>query len=237
MNAEDLLKRLDAERDAYLATFQQLHEVLARNLIASSPSASPAPTFVSPPIRPVLDRVARLSMSESERKPPATFKTSFISNEDDEFSDDDEALYVQDLLPTVTLDDEDLRAHLKTYKWNKESKRILEDILTEEGRMRHPSLFPPGQNPDDDGSRLSLYQVFDVGTDGAPVPLHVDVSLTRLPKGQTMWQYIKASHSKSFWSHTAIFRTANDHSQDLNVDKTRRQAVGRITFVYTLCTS
>jgi hypothetical protein len=193
MNAEDLLKRLDAERDAYLATFQQLHEVLARNLIASSSSPSPTSTFVSPPSRPVLDRVARLSMNESERKPPATFKSSFISNEDDELSDDDEALYVQDLLPTSTRDDEDLRTHLKRYKWNKESKRLLEDILTEEGRMKHPNLFPAGQNPDEDGSHFSLYQVFDVGTDGAPVPLHVDTSLMRLPKGQTMWHYIKAS--------------------------------------------
>jgi hypothetical protein len=193
MSAEELLKRLDAERDAYLATFQQLHEALARNIIASS-SSSPGSTIVSPLTRPVLDRAARPSMSESERKAPATFKSSFISNEDDEFSDDDEALYVQDLLPTTTLDDEHLRAHLKRYKWNKESKSLLEDILTGEGRMKHPNLFPSGQDPDEDGSHLSFYQVFDVGPDGAPMPLHVDPSLMRLPKGQTMWHYIKASH-------------------------------------------
>lgn len=197
MNAEDLLKRLDAERDAYLATFQQVHEALARNLIASGSSSPTTSTFVSPPARPVLDRVARQSVGESERKPPATFKSSFISNEDDDLSDDDEALYVQELLPAVALDDEDLRAHLKRYKWNEESKYLLEDILTEEGRMKHPSLFPPCQNPDEDGSHFSLYQVFDVGTDGAPMPLHVDTSLTRLPKGQTMWRYIKASQTEN----------------------------------------
>ncbi len=200
MNAEDLLKRLDAERDAYVATFQQLHEMLARNLIASSSSPPPASTFVALPSRPVLDRVARLSMSESERKSPATFKSSLISNEDDELSDDNEALYVQDLLPTSTVDDEDLRTHLKTFKWNKESKCLLADVLTEEGRMKHPNLFPTVQNPDEDESHFSLYQVFDVGTDGAPVPLHVDASLMRLPKGQTMWHYIKAS------SHTSSYR-------------------------------
>jgi hypothetical protein len=196
MNAEELLKRLDAERDAYLATFQQLHEALARNIIASS-SSSPGSTSVSPPTRSVLDRVTRLSMSDSERKAPATFKSSFISNEDDELSEDDDVLYVQDLLPTATLDDEHLRAHLKRYTWNKESKRMLEGILTGEGRMKHPNLFPSVQNPDDDGSHISLYQVFDVGTDGAPVPLHVDTSLTRLPKGQAMWHYIKASRQCS----------------------------------------
>lgn len=192
MNAEQLLKRLDEERDAYLATFQQLHEALARNVIASS-SSSPGPTSVSPPTRPVLDRVARLSMSESDHKAPATFKSSFISNEDDELSDDDEALYVQDLLPTATFDDEHLRTHLKRYKWNKESKSMLEDILTGEGRMIHPNLFPSGQSLNGDGSHISFYQVFDVGTDGAPMPLHVDPSLMRGPKGQTMWHYIKAS--------------------------------------------
>jgi hypothetical protein len=197
MNAEELLKRLDAERDAYLATFQQLHEALARNIIASSsPSpASPTSTLVSPTPRPVLDRASRLSMGESDRKAPGTFKSSLISGEDDEASDDDQALYVQDLLPTSTFDDEHLRAHLKTFKWNQESKRMLEDILTEEGRMKHPNLFPAGPNPDEDGSHISLYQVFDVGMDGAPVPLHTDTSLMRLPKGQTMWHYIKASHA------------------------------------------
>jgi hypothetical protein len=192
MNAEELLRRLDTERDAYLATFQQLHEVLARNIIASS-SPSPTSTLVSPSPRPVLDRVSRLSMGESERERKATFKSSIMSGDGDELSDDDQALYVQDLLPTTTFDDEHLRAHLRTYQWNEESKSILQDILTEEGRMKHPSLFPVGQNPDEDGSHYSLYQVFDIGTDGAPVPLHTDTSLLKLPKGQTMWHYIKAS--------------------------------------------
>jgi hypothetical protein len=192
MTAEELLKKLDAERDAYLATFQQLHEALARNIIASS-SSSQDSTILSPPTRPVLDRAARLSMSESERKAPPTLKSSSISNEDDEGSEYDEALYVQDLLPTVSLDDEHLRTHLKRYKWNKESKSLLEDILTGEGRMKNPSLFPPTQSNGEDGSHFSFYQVFDVGTDGAPMPLHVDPSLMSLPKGQTMWQYIKVS--------------------------------------------
>ena len=194
MNAEELLKRLDAERDAYLATSQQVHETLVRNLIASS-SSSVASTFVSPPTRPVLDRAARLSTSDSERKVSAAFKSSIISNEDDDLSDDDEALYVQELLPTATLDDEHLRAHLKKYKWNSESKSILKDILTGEGRMKHPNLFPSGQNPNEDESQMSFYQVFDVGTDGAPVPLHIDTSLMMPPRGQTMWRYIKASHT------------------------------------------
>jgi hypothetical protein len=193
MNAEELLRRLDAERDAYLATFQQLHEALARNIIASS-SPSPTSTLVSPTPRPVLDRVSRLSIGESDRKPPATYKSSFISGEEDDASDDDQALYVQDLLPTTTFDDEHLRAHLRAYKWSEESKRLLEDIFTEEGRMKHPNPFPVGQSSGEDGSHYSLYQVFDVGTDGAPVPLHTDTSLMKLPKGQTMWHYIKASH-------------------------------------------
>lgn len=193
MNTEELLRRLDAERDAYLATFQQIHEALARNIIVSS-SPSPTSTLGGPTPRPVLDRVSRLSMGESERKALNTFQSSLISGDDDD-SDDDQALYVQDLLPTTTFDDEHLRTHLKTHRWNQESKEILEDIFTKEGRMKHPNLFPPGQNPEDDGSHYSLYQVFDVGTDGAPVLLHADTSLTRLPKGQTMWHYIKASRA------------------------------------------
>ncbi len=193
MNGEVLLKKLEAERDAYQATFQQLLEFLARNPVTSDSSSLTSSLYMTQASPPMPERVARLSMSEGERKPMGFVKTSFISNEDDELSDDDEALYVQDLLPTAKWVDEDLRDHLKKYKWNRESKRILEDILSEGGRMKHPNLFPSGQNRNEDGSHISYYQVFDVGTDGAPVPLHVDASLMSLPKGQTMWHYIKAS--------------------------------------------
>jgi hypothetical protein len=191
MNTEELLKKLDADRDAYVATLFQFHEALARTVISSS---SAAQTPASPSIRPVFDRGARLSLGESERKAtgagPITYRSSFISGEDDEASDDDQALYVQDLLPSASFDDEHLRSHLKNYRWNDDAKKILEPILTGEGRMRDPHLFLTGQQSIEDRSHCSVCQVFDVGSDGAPLPLHSDHALENIP-GQAMWQYVK----------------------------------------------
>lgn len=192
MNVEELVKKLDAERDAYLATLQQLHEAFTRTVAASNASTptSPAPAQ-SAPARPVFDRVARLSMSESDRKTAAplssVYKSSMISGEEEELSDDDEALYVQDLLPAVAHDDEDLRSHLKKYGWDDSSRKILEPILTSENRLKVPHLFPVVNRPGEDGSHISLYQVFAVGTDGAPLALHSESSTT----SQAMWHIIK----------------------------------------------
>lgn len=192
MNAEELLKKLDAERDAYLATLQQLHEALTRNIIASNASTptSSAPAQ-SAPARPAFDRVARLSMGDSDRKAaaplPSLYKGSMISGEEEELSDDDEALYVQDLLPAVALNDEDLRYHLKKYAWDDSAKKILEPILTSEGRLKIPGLFSTSNRPGEDGPHFSLYQVFAVGTDGAPLALHSESSTT----SQAMWHIVK----------------------------------------------
>lgn len=55
---------------------------------------------------------ARLSTSEENTLASPT-KTSSVSGEDENAIDDDEALYVQDLLAMRTLDDEHLQSHLK----------------------------------------------------------------------------------------------------------------------------
>lgn len=192
MNAEELLRKFDAERDAYLATLQQLHEALTRNVIASNASTptSSAPAQ-SAPTRPVFDRVARLSMGDSDRRTAAPlsslYKSSIISGEEEELSDDDEALYVQDFLPPVALKDEDLRSHLKKHGWDDSARKILEPILTSEGRLKIPSLFPTGNRPADDRPHISMYQVFAVGADGAPLALHPASSTS----SQAMWNIIR----------------------------------------------
>ena len=119
MNAEQLLKKLDAERDAYLAILQKLHEALARIVIVSNASTAAPPTLL--PAWPVFDRLSQCSISESDRKDvaplPSFHKNSIITGEEEELSDDDkEALYVQDILPAVTFNNEHLKTHLKSYE-------------------------------------------------------------------------------------------------------------------------
>lgn len=97
---------------------------------------------------------------------------------------------MQDLLPTTTFDDEHLRTHLKAHKWTSYGRQILEPLFSD-GRLKNPTLFPTGTKVNEDGSHYSLYQVFDVGTDGSPLPLHGDKAGPRMPKGQSMWHYMK----------------------------------------------
>lgn len=194
MNAVELLKKLDVERDAYLATLGQVHEALAKAIIAGDGHV-PATPVQSP--RSAFDRASRRSLGESERKGSlngvSTFKGSIISGDDDDVSDDDEALYVQELLPISSFDDEHLRTYLRTNGWNEASKLMLEPIVTNSGRLKYPTLFPAEPGTEDDASRSSLYQVFEIGTDGSTLPLTADPTGRKLPKGQVMWNHIKAS--------------------------------------------
>ena len=196
MDAKELLRKLDADRDTYLATLQQVADALT-NVIATSNTSAPALASVAA-YRP--DRVSRLSISDRDTGPKdldsiaSPAKTSFVSGEDEDASDDDEALYVQDILAKKTLDDEHLRSHLKNYKWNGYSQEVLKSLFINTGRLKYPQLFT-AKEPNEEGARYSLYQVFDVGNDGTPLPLHADTSgLENVPKDQAVWHLIKVSH-------------------------------------------
>lgn len=199
MDVEALLKKLDAERDAYFATQQQLYTLLANNG-ATSNSSRPTPSIVPPSPRPNNHRVNQLSVSDLDNLTgsdgvSSVAKTSFVSGEDEDASDDDEALYVQDPLEKSTFDGEQLRSHLKGNDWNDHSRAILKSLFTKTGRLKHENLFAAGEVPNEEGAHYSLYQVFDVGNDGTPLPLHTNTrAFKRMPKDQALWHLIKVSH-------------------------------------------
>jgi hypothetical protein len=158
---EELLKLLDNVHKNYLETVAKVHEALARQTPSNTP-ASPSrrrrrSTLDPDAERPLLNQNSKhLAFAASE------------SNFSDDFSDDDDELYVQDALAPYKFDIEDLQDHLKTYKFNEQGKILLESVITESGRLRNPSsLFP--QYPPDELYHNSHYTVFDVGKDGAPV--------------------------------------------------------------------
>jgi hypothetical protein len=193
MEARELLKELHADRDAYLATFQKVADALSNAIV---PPGTPAPQTSAP--RP--ERVSRLSVGDGDSSTPGSgsvtspVKTSIVSGEDEDASDDDEALYVQDILATKTLDDEHLRSHLRNHKWNGYSKEILKSLFTNTGRLKSPQLFATLQ-PNEEGAHYSFYQVFDVGNDGTPLPLHADTTAwSRMSKDEVLWHLIRVSH-------------------------------------------
>jgi hypothetical protein len=190
MDAKELLRKLEVDRNSYLATLQQVADALTTVIATSQTSVQ------IPATEPRHDKDTA-SQNEDSITSPA--KTSFVSGEDDDASDDDEALYVQDVLPKKTLDDEHLRTHLKDYKWNGYSQEILKSLWASAGRLKSPELFT-AKKPAEEGAHYSLYQVFDVGNDGTPLPLHENPSLENIPKDQAVWQLIRVRVTAPLWS-------------------------------------
>ena len=172
IDAKELHRQLRQVADA----LQQVAETLSTAISTSEPST------IAPPPRAVTTAIGADSITS-----PA--QSSFVTGEDEDASDNDDALYVQDLLASKTQDDEHLRSHLKNYKWNGYSQEILKSLFNG-SRLKSPVLFtkkPAGE----DGAHYSLYQVFDVGTDGSPLPLHENSTFEGVPKDQALWHLIK----------------------------------------------
>jgi hypothetical protein len=184
---EKLLKMLDSLHKNYLESVAKIHEALTQQTISNTPTS---------PLR----RRRRSTVDPDAERPLVTAQNSghvvFATNDSnfsDDISDDDGDLYVQDTLPSYKFDTEDLRDHLKTYKFNEQGKKLLETVITEYGRLLNPSyLFP--QYPPEELSHNSHYTVFDVGKDGAPVSRRKVVE-----SGSTIdsaiWQAIRVRYS------------------------------------------
>lgn len=210
----DLLKRLDAQRDAYLQAFQQVHELLVHDIASLATSQAlpvPVPVPVSPR-SPVLRSGAELEHlrkgSNVQSTNPSTFRSSSLSKDDDDEDENEDSFYVQLTLEPASFDHEDLRKHLSSYDFSDWSRKILRSVVDDEARLKQPWLFPDRSGPVQDRSHLSYFQVFDVGVDGAPLQIDVGDIQKRTSKATAIWHAIK----------------------DLNKDLSRqRLAVGRIT--------
>ena len=171
VNTEELLKRLDEQHRAYLETFKLVHEALAQS-VGNAPQS---PGLAAPMPAPRKRRRSTLDADGNERPPIITpvvrvpTSLSTATGETD-FSGDDDELYVQDILPKYQFVYEDLKDHLKKYRFNKEGLRLLETIVDETGRLLNPELFP--RMLEEGSAQNSHYSIFDVGTDGAPLSRH-----------------------------------------------------------------
>lgn len=184
----ELLKKLEERHDAYWRSLREVHEALiqtagTRALVPSSgtssvggaPAASGADSTLSRKGRRRSTRetaverpaewLAKAERSKDGSGRPQTLGSSVITGESED-SDIEEEFYVQRPLPAYTFDHEDLRQHLKTYKFNSYGERLL-DTVVENGRLLDPMLFK--DYPVDELWHNSHYSVFDVGKDGAPL--------------------------------------------------------------------
>lgn len=200
MNTEELLKKLDEQHKAYLETFRLVHEALSQS-VANKPPLSPG---LSPTSAPRRRRRSNVD-ADGVELPLITIKsiskqaTSFTTGETD-ISDEDDDLYVQDLLPAYQFDYENLKDHLKKYDFNEEGRKLLEAVVGANGRLKNPELFP--KRLAEGSSHNSHYSIFDVGTDGTPLSRHKFVS-TGSTIDSAIWQAVQV-RSFIIFAFTAI---------------------------------
>ncbi|EMD01291.1 hypothetical protein BAUCODRAFT_144829 [Baudoinia panamericana UAMH 10762] len=221
-----LLKQLDAQKNAYLDTFRQVHELLARNIAATAPVSSRGnatpPRMPLPEIpEPRSPRSPRQSVSRSisERDPHArktsaglaTLTTSSESRRtgEDSDTDNDETLYVSTTLEPFCYTEESLREHLRSYKYHAFGAKILHGVIDNPSRLRETPLVTKQKGPVDDRSHLSHYQIFDIGPDGAPLPVEKSNVEEETSRANAIWQCLR----------------------EINQPPKERLAVGRITIL------
>lgn len=198
---DQLLRQLDAHRDAYLAAFQNAHEALAQSLASAATAAGPSGTSIPSlpsrsisweqrPSRPSItlsDAHTRVSTGISTLQASSASKATGEESEDDE----DENLYVQQPLDHQLFDHDGLRSHLRSYKWTEAGRLILDGIVNSPIRMQQPTLFPTNPGRADDRSHLSHHQVYDIGPDGAPLQLELPESESGPSNALHIWNSIR----------------------------------------------
>lgn len=219
---EALIRELDQQREAYMSTFQKVHELLAQNLAATASPASP-PRSVTPALgndgisqrsrrSTTLSGAPNLSEKEAHIRKTSTGLSTVItassSKEDASDDEDDEEIYVQTPLLTRSFDEDGFRTHLRSHSWRKEGRRIMDGVVGNPSRIGQ-RLIPNHKGPHADRSHYSHYQVFDVGTDGSPLLVDKTNVENEFGRAMALWEAIR----------------------EVNPPGKTRQAVGRITVV------
>lgn len=151
---EALIRELDAQKKAYMETFQKMNDLLVQNLAASTGTD----TSGRPDLRPRGPLQSLSSSGQSEAKSsttqgPDSVQASSVSKttgDDSDYEDTDESLYVSTPLEPYALTQAGLRSHLQTHRFLPNERVILEDVLGNQTRLRQDPLLPNGPGPFED---------------------------------------------------------------------------------------
>lgn len=171
---QEILKKLDADREAYLATLSQVHKTLAHvlaqsNSIAETPAlaetnprTSDLSAFPGSPILPASSRGNRPGPGPGSVLELGSYKKgSILTGEESSDSEDDESFFARDFLPKEHFSEEDLVDHLNTYDWSKHGRLMMGDLVDK--KIIPSPLF------DHTGSIYA--DIYEVGADGSAISL------------------------------------------------------------------
>lgn len=175
-DVKELMSKLDADRESYLANLTKAHELLGQALSGAdagkvkSPVPSPTPTAQPIPRIPLQNNTdwGLRSLFEAE----TLHKNTLFGGEDsldiENSDDDDEPFFVQETLPPEKFTDEDFREHLKHHPWDEYGQRILGPVLQDTELLASENLFDDTGVPQDGNDCTDTHAtVYEVGTDGA----------------------------------------------------------------------
>lgn len=185
--AQQLIKKLDDDRNNYLDTLGRAHDLLASALGAAAPG--------NIPIRLTAETIQR-SNTVSTTIESVPIAENFALDDESE-TEDDKSLFVQQVLPKEEYDEEGLRKHIKEHPWSGGGRAILRDILADANFLPNTSLFPSCQTPAAElpaGEILHIphYSIFNVGNDGAPMQIRSAANLWPCSREMSIWRHIKA---------------------------------------------
>lgn len=210
---ETLIRELDAQKKAYMETFQRVNDLLVQNLAASSNRSTTSRSELRPhgPLRSLAN-----SERDSDGKPSTTVRPDSVqasstskTTGDESDDDEDEALYVQTPLESVSFSEAGLRSNLRSYKFNEFGRKILNGVVDNDERLSQFPLLPSRIGPSEDRSHYTHSQIFDIGPDGSPLLIDQSQVESEFGRGMALWRAI----------------------QELNSPSKQRRAVGRITIV------
>ncbi|RVX65848.1 hypothetical protein B0A52_10305 [Exophiala mesophila] len=180
-----LIQQLEADRKAYLSTFEKVNETLSRALHGHQPD----PYEVRPGIvnRSTMSSEGSLQVTAADqsflslKRPHSTNrrqseittqpnKNSIFTGDDSSDSDsNDESFFVQETLPPYQFDEEDLIVHLRTHNWDKYSRFMLQDLLDNVSILSNFGIFHKDRHLHLTGANHQHADIYHVSTDGAPL--------------------------------------------------------------------
>ncbi|KJY01380.1 hypothetical protein TI39_contig293g00003 [Zymoseptoria brevis] len=176
---QQLLKDLEQRKEAYDQAFR---------------TSSKSESIVSPAKWPSIGRSTLDSASP------------FTGDQSDD--EEDQSLYAQDALPQENYGDEGLQEHLRSYTWDEDGRKVVRSFAGARTGPESEPLILPQKGSLHDRSHHTHFQIFDVGNDGALLP-------------------IEAKHEKVTNRPAALWQTI----KSINPESRQRKAVGRLNIV------
>lgn len=209
MEAEEILKKLAAQKAAYDETYAKAREALSwrTSLTDELNPGTPAPpvsptgrrstiTFAEPIFRKPSD------LLDNPENAASLFQQSSTLSDDSDV-EEDETYYVREPLPPQSHDQEELRQHLRSYAWDKFGKEVVSPITSDLNRLRRTSLF---ENQDGAEDKDAHYQAYLVGVNGKPRAVDLSDQGKGVAKTEVIWNAMRTVNGPEAQADPAVGR-------------------------------